>query len=111
MTTQRDRLSGDMVAKYMSNLTNRFYKILPIRESEPTTLQEYTGSLLSEMIGCQHLIDTLNHDDRYLTLLSILAYMTNHEMDVHDVRKEVFRAINIIKKLQEKYCANEVTGF
>ena len=107
MMTQSVRLSSEMIAKYMSNLTNRFYKILPIRENEPETLKDYVGSLLLEMIGCQSLIVTLDNDDRYLTLLSTLEYMKVHNMEIRDVRREVFRCIGVIKKLQEKYSMRE----
>ena len=107
MMTQSVRLSSEMIAKYMSNLTNRFYKILPIRENEPETLKDYIGSLLLEMIGCQSFIAALDNDDRYLTLLSTLEYMKGHNMEIRDVRREVFRCIGVIKKLQEKYGMRE----
>lgn len=107
MTTQSVRLSSEMIAKYMSNLTNRFYKILPIRENEPGTLRDYIGSLLLEMRGCQSLIASLDNDDRYMTLLAVLEYMKSHDMPIREVRREVFRSIDIIKKLQEKYCVNK----
>lgn len=104
MMNHNDWLSDVMFERYMSNLINRFYKILPIRENEPGTLRDYVSSLQLEMQGCKELIVALNNDDRYLSLLSILQYMKCHDMDVRDVRREVFRAINIVKKLQEKYC-------
>lgn len=104
MTTQIDRLSGAMLSNYMSSLTNRFYKILPIKESEQDTLHDYVSSLLLEMTGCKELIIALHDDDRYLSLLSILQYIKEHDPDVKIVRREVFKSLSIIKKLQKKYC-------
>lgn len=96
-----------MVSNYMNALVNRFYKILPIKESGEDTLTRYLESLQREMIGLRDLITFIKDDDRYLTLLAMAQYFIDHDADVATVRTDVFRAISILKKLQKKYCTSE----
>lgn len=107
MTIYNTEISDRMVSNYVNALVNRFYKILPIKESGEDTLKRYLESLQREMIGLHDLMGFLHDDDRYLTLLAIVQYFINNDTDVSTVRTEVFRAINILKKLQKKYCINE----
>lgn len=99
-----DKLFGN----YLESLVGLFYKILPIKESGEPSLGKYMDSLQREMIGCQHLIVALDHDELYLSLLAILQYLVENECDTTVVKCEVFKAINICKKLQKKYGAEEV---
>lgn len=104
MTCYDIELSNELVYKQIKDLVNRFYKILPIKESGEPTLKQYQSSLLREMLGFQSLIVALKYDDRYMSLLSILQYMIEFDPDVNLVRSDVFKAINILKSLQKKYC-------
>ena len=101
-------LNDKIVENYISALIGQFYKILPIRESEEPSLKKYMLSLQREMIGCNNLIVALNNDELYLSLLSILQFLIDHECDIPTVKSEVFKAIHICKKLQRRYGAKEV---
>ena len=107
MTIYNSEISDRMVSNYMNALVNRFYKILPIKESGEDTLTRYLESLQREMIGLRDLITFIKDDDRYLTLLAMAQYFIDHDADVATVRTDVFRAISILKKLQKKYCTSE----
>lgn len=107
MTKHNIELSDELISRQIYDLVNRFYKILPIKESGEPTLKQYQESLLREMLGCQSLIVAFHQDDRYISLLSILQYMIDHDPDVSIVRSDVFRAIGILKNLQKKYCKDE----
>lgn len=107
MTVYNTEINSQMMSNYFKALVNRFYKILPIKESGEDTLQRYLESLLREMIGLKGLIVIIQNDDRYLTLLAIIQYFIDNDTDVATVRTDVFRAISILKKLQEKYCVDE----
>lgn len=107
MTTQNEKISSRMASNYINALVNKFYKILPIKETNEDTLKPYLESLLREMLGLGELMAFFHDDDRYLTLLCIVRYFIDHEADIGTVRTEVFRAIGILKKLQKKYCTNE----
>lgn len=105
MTTEQTRIDSAMIGNYFYALVNRFYKILPIKESGEPTLSKYIDSLLREMLGFGELMQAIGQDERYFTLMIILQYFSNHidEMDSPTVKMEVFRAINIIKTLRRQY--------
>lgn len=107
MTCQDIELDQSIVVRYMGGLVNRFFKILPIKEEGEPTLMQYMQSLQREMLGCKNLIVLLKDDDRYLSLLSILQYLIDHDTDVKTTKTEVFRAINILRQLQKKYGSKE----
>ena len=108
MTSKNVELPNKVVHKYLNSLVGQFYKILPIKESGEPSLGKYMESLQREMIGCQSLFVALDHDELYLSLLAILQYLVENDCDTEVVKCEVFKAINICKKLQKKYCAQEV---
>lgn len=97
-----------MLNNYLGGLVNQFFKILPIKESGEPSLNEFLKSFQAELLGFKCLMDQIGNDSMYLTLLSILQYMIDNDCDTHVVKREVFRAISICKKLQKKYCNTEV---
>lgn len=107
MTSQGIELDQGTVVRYMGGLVNRFFKILPIKEEGEPTLKQYMQSLQREMLGCQSLIIMLKDDDRYMSLLSILQYLIDHDTNIKTTKMEVFRAINILRQLQKKYGGKE----
>lgn len=108
MTTKNMELSDKVVQKYLKSLIGQYYKILPIKESGEPSLAKYMDSLQREMIGCQSLIEALNYDELFMSLISILQYLIDNDCETDVVKSEVFKAINICKKLQKKYGAEEV---
>ena len=107
MTRHGIELSDEMVLNRLDSYVNQFYKILPIKEGGEQTLGQYMTSLQREMLGCQSLIVALENDAQYLSLLSILQYLIDHDCDVKVVRSEVFKAIGILKKMRHKFCSTE----
>lgn len=100
-------MDGEMLHNYLQSLVNRFFKILPIKENEPDSLQQYTESLQFELIGFKELIIAIKYDPEYMSLLSKLQYIIDHpDVTVKRVRREVFCAISICNKLCAKYCGN-----
>ena len=102
MTTCGIELNNELFANKLRGFVNQFYKILPIKESGEPTLNQYIKSLQREMLGCQALIVALDNDAQYLSLLSILQYMIDNDCDVATVKSDVFRAINILKRMQAR---------
>lgn len=103
MTSYGVDLNDRMFFNRLSGFVNQFYKILPIKENGEPTLVQYMKGLQREMLGCQALIVALHDDAQYLTLLSILQYMIDHECDVATVKSDVFKAINILKRMQKRF--------
>lgn len=105
-TTLKAPLADDIVESYLAALVSRFFKILPIRETEETTLPIYIQSLQAEMLGCKVFVEELGSNADFLSLLSILQYLRdNPNCPVSDVRREVFKAINICGRLKRNYSA------
>lgn len=106
-TSRNIELHDAVVHNYLKSLIGQFFKILPIKESGEPSLNKYIESLQREMMGCESLITTLKHDGSYLSLLSILQHLIESDCSVEIVKCEVFKAISILKKLQNKYGAEE----
>lgn len=97
-------VSRELLYNYFSTLVNSFFKILPIREDQEGSLVIYMQSLQRELLGCKELISAIQEDAQFLSLISILQYLINNSgCDFADMRREVFKAISICKKLQAKY--------
>ena len=96
--------------KYVRGLVDRFFKILPLWETQEESLPTYLESLLLELKGFNGLMYVLHDDRDYVSLLAILQYLIdNPETSVHIVKREVFRAISICNKLHAKYFAEPVS--
>ena len=103
-TTAGVPMNATMLSGYMRSLVNRFFKILPIRESGEDSLETYMRSLLSELLGFKELIVVVHEDSEFVSLLNILQYLIdNPECSLIVVKREVFRAISICNKLKAKY--------
>lgn len=102
-------IDPEMVHNYFRRLVNHFFKILPMRENNEESLNIYMKSLQLELLGCQNFIKSLNDDSDLLTILSILQYLIDHsDCSVAQVKREVFRAISICNRLQNRFVLQEV---
>ena len=98
-----DFLNNECFSNYLKFLIGSVYKILPIQENEPSTLLPYLESLKIELIGNSELIDKIRSDANFLRLLGTIQYLISHEYTHKELKREVFKAINIIQKLQKQY--------
>lgn len=103
-------MDSTMLSGYMCSLVNRFFKILPIRESGEDSLEVYMRSLQAELLGCKEFIVAIHEDPLFVSLLNILQYLIdNPECSLVVVKREVFRAISICNKLKAKYAVEMAT--
>ena len=102
-----DAISDEFFVNYLNFLISKVFKILPISEQEPDTLRDYLDSLILELKGSQSLIIKIKHDANFVSLLAILQYFTENECSHKVIKKETFRAINIIQGIQRKYLEKE----
>lgn len=98
-TTNGYNIPTEMVGNYLGGLVNQFFKILPIKESGEPSLNEFMRSLQVELLGHKGLMRYLKYDSMYMALLSILQYLIDNDCDTPVVKREVFKAISICKKL------------
>ena len=103
-TTAGVPIDSAILANYFRTLVNLFFKILPIKESGEDSLDTYMRSLQAELLGCKELIEAINEDPLFLSLIAILQYLIDTpSCSVASLRREVFRAISICNKLKAKY--------
>lgn len=97
------KIPTKVLSNYIDSLVNSFFKILPIKENEEDTLCEYMKSLQLELIGCNKLFVETNFDSSLLSLIGVLQYLIDEPCDIPTVKREVFKAISICKRLKRKY--------
>lgn len=108
-TTAGVPVTSTLLSKYFTNLVNRFFKVLPMRESEEATLGVYMRSLQIELLGYKELIVSIDENPLYLSLTSILQFLIdNPDCPITDVRREIFKAISICNQLKSIYGGEEV---
>lgn len=95
-------IPDELFGNYLTFLIGKFYKILPMFENNDETLHNYLESLQRELIGNTQLISELKYDSNFLTLLNTIEYFIQSDIDQSVYKKEVFKCISIVKKLQEK---------
>ena len=96
-------ISREMMKNKLCDLVNQVYKILPLKESDSPTLNQYLAGLMRELLGFKALIVALHDDGLYASLLSIIQFLSDNDCDNAVVKTDVFKAIGIVKKLQKKY--------
>lgn len=97
-------INSELINNYFSSLVNCFFKLLPIRESEEKTLAVYAESLQSELLGAGAIIQGVNNDSGYLSLIAILQHIIDEpDYPIPKVKREVFKAISICNRLKSKY--------
>jgi hypothetical protein len=101
--TNYDVFNDDFFKNYLNFLISKVFKILPISENEPDTLKNYLESLILELSGSRELFNKIRYDANFISLLAILNYFINNECSHKTYKREVFKCINIIEGLKEKY--------
>lgn len=85
--------------KYLSSLSRKIFKILPMFEDKEPTLSTYINSLKIEMMGYMAINPEVKENECYQTALSIIGYLENGEYDMRLCKREVFKAKNIIDSM------------
>ncbi|MBQ0036423.1 MAG: hypothetical protein KBT35_05855 [Firmicutes bacterium] len=93
---------------YFNFLINKTYKILPLKEENSETLKSYLESFLRELIGNKELVPILVSEPKFITVLNTMQYLATEEYSVEVCKKEVFKCINILKEINDKYFSKGV---
>lgn len=95
-------LSEDFLKDYFIGLKGKFYKILPMKENNDPTLEQYMKGLEKELIGCHSYLALSSLSGEFTSLLCILRYLIITDCNVGTVKGEVFKAIDICEKLSKR---------
>lgn len=92
-------IPAETVSVFLNGAVGKVFKILPIREQECPSLGTYIESLQDELLGFMWYIGDRTESAQVLSVISILQFLRDAEPDVHIVKREVFKAIGILKRL------------
>ena len=96
----------DTLSKYFDVLVGKVFKILPLAEDGRSSAKVYLDGLHREVKGLKHLFWVMNKDPMFVSLLSILTWLTynidDEECTIDVIRKEVFDAIAICQDLRDR---------
>ena len=96
-----------LMTNYFETMKGQFFKILPMSENKEPTLKTHVLSFQKELLGFDSLVEGIDCDSRFVSLLAILQYIAdNPTMSISDIRREVFRACTICDVLAKKYSIN-----
>lgn len=101
-----DIVTPEMIDNYFDNMVNRYFKILPMFENETESLSTYLDSFRCELCSVYYVVDGIENDSMFVTLICILTYFIDNiekELDKESVKREVFRAISICNQLKARY--------
>lgn len=96
-----------LMDNYLDSLVNQFFKILPLRENEETSLISYMSSLQRELIGCRSLLQGTDYDAGIARLIFTLQFMMENECSIPVIKSEVFKSISLCKKIKNQYINNQ----
>lgn len=96
-------LPKENFCKYFEFLINKTYKILPLKEENSDTLKAYLESYLRELIGNKDLVSVLVNEPRFITVLNTMQFLISEEYSTKVCKREVFKCIHILEKINEKY--------
>lgn len=96
--TKYGEIPNIILDEYKARLTGKIFKLLPMKEEGSKTWDIYLESLLSEMVGNKEMIEELRNNAEFLSLLGTLEGILGED-DVDIVRREVFKALDILKKM------------
>lgn len=99
-------ITNPMFANYMNSMVDRCFKILPLYEERNDGLARYIDSMMYEFSGLQNLIISLKLDADFIMLISTFESLSedaiNFDCDNETIKREVFKCIGIIKRMEEK---------
>jgi hypothetical protein len=92
---------------FINNLTNKVFKILPLKEDKEqgydVYLDDYIDSLYSEIIGATKLFPDLKIDPDFITVATTVGYLSTNDFTIKKCKKEVFKMTRLLNQIESKY--------
>ena len=103
MTTQDPTVPDKLFENFLHRLVGRFFKIMPLKESNSPTLNLYLQSFKIDLMGCNSVMKATGYNDLFLQLIDVLQFFLEHDFDNDTCHREVMKCIGIVKLLYEDY--------
>lgn len=97
-TKYNGEISNELLSEYFEYLIGKFYKILPMKESEISTLNVYCDLLLYELAGGQSI---LMNDALFVELIFNLESLVSTN-DKKIYKPLIFKCTNLCKVISAK---------
>lgn len=99
MSTKYQKVDASAFKSFASDLVNKIFKLLPMKEEGNTTITDYHRYLMYKLTGFGALFPHLSNQAGFVSLLSSLESLLLVE-DMKVYRSIVFECIEIAKKLE-----------
>lgn len=98
--------NSNLFLNYSNDLVSRVFKILPLYEEKNEGVYTYVQSLVYELSGLAEVVEGMSVNEGYLSLLATLESISDDTLFLHVdnhsvIKREVFRCIDVIKKMRE----------
>lgn len=100
--TSYGQITEKLCDNYFGCLINKIYKILPLKEEQFPTVNQYIESLLFEMTGNKKIIASIREDGQYLAVIGTLENLRQCD-SIKICKKEIFKCIRLIDSLNKRY--------
>lgn len=84
---------------YLKDLIRKLKKIITLKEQENPYVLDYIDSLSIDIEGSMITYTPLNECNRYITVLNIVNYLSQNDVEFPKCKREVFKAIDEVKKI------------
>ncbi|MCY9737438.1 hypothetical protein M5X17_27435 [Paenibacillus alvei] len=97
------QLNSDLFYVYSTDLVSRVYKILPLYEENNIGLSSYIQSLIFELYGVYEVVEDIHNNSHFVSLIATLESLSEEVLsnDHRVIKREVFRSIELVKKLAQ----------
>lgn len=95
MDTKYGKLSSDSFSNYRKSMVDRIWLLIPLKEEQCPTLQNYIERINRELFGMLKFIQ--NHDEYVFSTICLLENLISIE-DFDTYKHDVFRCCDLISK-------------
>ena len=88
---------------FIKKMKNEIFKILPLKEETNAGLYDYIDSVSVQLNGALYTYPFLSEDSDYVAVLNIINYLKRNKFNVKQCKREVFKCLEILNKVYEKY--------
>ena len=92
-----------MVSKYLEFITNKVFKLLPLKEKTDPELSKHIDNLIIQLVGAMETYPELKSSQRYLSVVNSIYYFQKNEFSVEQCRRKVLNSAAILSNLAEAF--------
>jgi len=79
---------------FLNSLTNKIFKILPLKEQNNDFLFSHLNSLQIELIGALVTFPELKNSSNYLSIINVINFLGDNSFSKQQCKREVFKIVN-----------------